>query len=124
MSNIPHTAAPGASFNISRLNSATHRFPSFSEGDEYQVSQIQDISVNPHSSRAPQAPMTSATDGPRFAYQQSSLSAQNGSTLFNSAATQQAQAQAYQMQMMQMEIIRLQVCLISFPSVNRSSPIT
>ncbi|KAJ6574895.1 hypothetical protein B0H19DRAFT_1254535 [Mycena capillaripes] len=104
-SNIPHTAAPGATFNIPRVSS--HLQSSiFPEEDEQYA---QNVFMNHGGNRT--MPMTAAVDGPnnRFMQQQQNVNPNLGS--FSPAFAGQpnhVQAQALQMQMMQLEIIRMQ----------------
>jgi hypothetical protein len=100
--NVPHTAAPGATFNFPR-------FAPHDEESEYN-SEPQDIYVP---NRIRQGPITSAVDGTRFLYQQSASSQINPNAPPFTPSVNVQQAQSFQMQMMQMEILRLQV---SFPS--------
>ncbi|KAJ7655036.1 hypothetical protein DFH06DRAFT_1046561 [Mycena polygramma] len=106
--NIPHTAAPGATFNIPRVSS--HLQPSiFPEEDDEHGQYAQNVFANHGGNRA--MPMTAAVDGPnnRFMQQQRDVNPNLGS--FSSAFAAQpnhVQAQALQMQMMQLEIIRMQ----------------
>jgi hypothetical protein len=112
LSNVPHTAAPGGSFNIHRYPSVSHYDQFVEEPEEIdEIPDIQDISFSSRYNRVSQAPMTSAVDGPRFSYQQSSAPrAMNGGNPFGPGmGNSQVQVQAFQMQLMQMEIIRLQV---------------
>ncbi|TFK56068.1 hypothetical protein OE88DRAFT_1722993 [Heliocybe sulcata] len=112
---IPHTAAPGGSFNIPRFNAAV--YPPEDEEDELSDMVAQNLYINPGNySNRRQQPLTAAVDGPnnRFSQQQGHTQTNNGG--FPMSATgfgvrdmqAQAQAQAIQMQMVQMEIIRLQ----------------
>lgn len=110
---VPHTAAPGGSFNVPRYASGAHQ-NLFQEDDEDQLSEIQEVYMRPN--RAQQAPMTSGVDGPRFSYQQAPppTRVSNDQNPFSPGAATPQQAQAFQMQMMQMEIFRLQVCSIPY----------
>jgi hypothetical protein len=116
---IPHTAAPGGSFNINAPpfapNSLHH---SFEDDDEFGDGAP--ISQNPFVTAATrQMPMTAAVDGANntFSQQQSSdLRGMNpNSAPFNPASPNvnglpsSTDVQALQMQMMQLEIMRLQV---------------
>lgn len=105
---VPHSAAPGGSFNAPRFTSSVHQ-NHFQDEEEDQVSDIQDIYIRPN--RVQHAPMTSAVDGPRFSYQQAPAPGRvsNDQNPFSPGAATPQQAQAFQMQMMQMEIFRLQV---------------
>ncbi|KAI0049581.1 hypothetical protein FA95DRAFT_1604223 [Auriscalpium vulgare] len=111
---VPHTAAPGASFNVPRFASASYSnsYPSEEETDELadMVSQNTYINAPP---RMQQAPMTAAVDGTNNRFQQQQFNGQRGlnnpNTAVGGAQSQaQAQQQAFQMQMMQIELIRLQ----------------
>ncbi|KAJ7107642.1 hypothetical protein C8R43DRAFT_1044796 [Mycena crocata] len=107
-SNIPHTAAPGGTFNIPRVTS--HLQSSiFPEEDDEPGQFAQNVFVNHGANRT--MPMTAAVDGPnnRFMQQQTAMNPNMGS--FSPAFAAQpnhVQAQALQMQMMQLEIIRMQ----------------
>ncbi|KAF9779495.1 hypothetical protein BJ322DRAFT_1013266 [Thelephora terrestris] len=94
---VPHTAAPGATFNFPRF--ATH-----DEESEYNF-EPQDVYVQ---NRIRQGPITSAVDGNRFLYQQSTSSQINPNAQPFTPSVNVQQAQSLQMQMMQMEILRLQ----------------
>ena len=96
--NVPHTAAPGATFNFPR-------FASHHEEPEYD-SEPQDIYVP---NRSHHGPVTSAVDGARFSYQQSATSQINPAAQPFTPSVNVQQAQNLQIQMMQMEILRLQV---------------
>ncbi|KAJ7786090.1 hypothetical protein B0H16DRAFT_1876178 [Mycena metata] len=96
---IPHTAAPGGTFNIPHI--------AFPEDAPRQYAQ--NLFVNHGANRT--MPMTAAVDGPnnRFMQQQRDVNTNMGS--FSPAFGAQpnhVQAQALQMQMMQLEIIRMQ----------------
>jgi len=114
---VPHTAAPGVSFNIpSRFTSTTYNQQSFGEEDD-QLSDMlsQSMYINPQQ-RVYQPPITAAVDGGanRFAHQQGHFTGgmMSGIPHSNPAVgnTQlQAQQQALQMQLMQLELIRMQV---------------
>ncbi|KAJ7431809.1 hypothetical protein B0H11DRAFT_837281 [Mycena galericulata] len=108
-SNIPHTAAPGGTFNIPRLSSGLHSSVFPEENDE-QGQFGQNLFVNNRGGTRTM-PMTAAVDGPnnRFMHQQQDVNSNIGS--FSPAFAAQpnhVQAQALQMQMMQLEIIRMQ----------------
>ena len=106
--NVPHTAAPGATFNFPRFASYSRDQPIEEEFD--YSSEVQDLYVP---NRIHQGPLTSAVDGTRFSYQQSPPSQINPAALPFSPSVNVHQAQTLQMQMMQMEILRLQVSLVS-----------
>ncbi|KAJ7706406.1 hypothetical protein B0H17DRAFT_1326064 [Mycena rosella] len=110
-SNIPHTAAPGGSFNIPRISfQQPSVFPE--EYDEPAQFAQNVFAVNHGPART--MPMTAAVDGPnnRFMMQQQRDVNQNPNIgSFSPAFAAQpnhVQAQALQMQMMQLEIIRMQ----------------
>ncbi|KAJ7117405.1 hypothetical protein C8R43DRAFT_902109 [Mycena crocata] len=110
---VPHTAAPGGSFNVPRFASQLHS-SIFPEEDDDQILEVPAQNVFA-SHPAPRMPMTAAVDGPdnRFTQQQQRGMNPN-SPPFNPAflsqpnQTAQAQAQAFQMQMMQLEIMKMQ----------------
>ncbi|KAJ7169669.1 hypothetical protein C8R46DRAFT_1089596 [Mycena filopes] len=108
-SSIPHTAAPGATFNIPRVPTS-HLHPSmFPEENDPSRQYAQNVFVNHGGNRT--MPMTAAVDGPnnRFMQQQRDVNTNMGS--FSPAFAGQpnhVQAQALHMQMMQLEIIRMQ----------------
>jgi hypothetical protein len=116
MTGVPHTAAPGASFNMpSRFASATYNQQSFGEEDD-QLSDMlsHNMYITPQQ-RLYQPPITAAVDGGanRFAHQQGHYTGgmMSGIPHSNPAVgnTQlQAQQQALQMQLMQLELIRMQ----------------
>jgi len=108
---VPHTAAPGGSFNVPRFASQLHSSV-FPEEDDDQMAQVPPQNVFAHHS-APRMPMTAAVDGPdnRFTQQQQRGMNPNSapfSPAFMSQPSQQAQNQAFQMQMMQLEIMKMQ----------------
>lgn len=118
MVGVPHTAAPGASFNIpSRFSAGTYNQQSFVEEDD-QLSDLlsQNMYINAQQ-RAYQLPNTAAVDGSVnwFAQQQahfanglaSGISSPNGA-LGSAPLHARAQQQALQMQLMQLELIRMQ----------------
>ncbi|KAJ6519612.1 hypothetical protein C8R45DRAFT_952096 [Mycena sanguinolenta] len=105
--NIPHTAAPGATFNIPRVSSRLQSSV-FPEEDE-EAHYAQNVFMNRGGNRT--MPMTAAVDGPnnRFLQQQQAVNPNMAS--FSPALSGQPnhiQAQALQMQMMQLEFIRMQ----------------
>ncbi|THV03306.1 hypothetical protein K435DRAFT_651452 [Dendrothele bispora CBS 962.96] len=105
---IPHTAAPGGSFNVPRFTSSQSHSV-FPEEDDDQVAEIpNNLYLNVHSRNHP---MTAAVDGPnnRFSQQQSRGMNPN-SVPFTPSFSQpnNVQTQALQMQMMQLEILRIQ----------------
>lgn len=111
--NVPHTAAPGVSFNIPRFSSH-HQSNTFPEEEEED--QLMEMPQNVAASRA--MPMTAAVDGPnnRFVQQQRTQRGMNpNSTPFSPSFSSNmmhhshpVQEQALQMQMLQLEMIRLQ----------------
>lgn len=98
-SNVPHTAAPGATFAFPRFSPQPR-----DEEPDYNT-ESQDIYVP---NRIHQGPLTSGVDGTRFSYQQSASSQINPAALPFTPSVNVQQAQSFQMQMMQMEILRLQ----------------
>ncbi|TFK76119.1 hypothetical protein BDN72DRAFT_366990 [Pluteus cervinus] len=110
--NIPHTAAPGGSFNVSRYPSQQH--PSFypdEEDDQLAEVPIQNIFV--HHPGARMMPMTAAVDGPnnRFSQHQTQRGMNpnfNQGFAPNMVNPNQMVDPAFQMQMMQVEIMRMQ----------------
>ncbi|KAH7916751.1 hypothetical protein BJ138DRAFT_995188 [Hygrophoropsis aurantiaca] len=119
--NVPHTAAPGGSFNIPRFASNSMQYCSSPvEEDMDEVGELfsQNLYINNNN---PTYPMTAAVDGPNRFMQQQQMGGSRplnpNSMPFNpsypSSVRAQApvdpQVQAYQqMQMMQMELLRLQ----------------
>lgn len=125
MASVPHTAAPGASFNIpSRFPSTTYTQQYIGEEDD-QLSDLlsQNMYINPQQ-RIYQPPNTAAVDGSanRFAQQQGHFNGMMSGVPHSNAAVGnaqlqvQAQQQALQMQLLQLELMRMQVCH-PFPSV-------
>lgn len=104
ISNVPYTAAPGATFQVPRYSHHTHDDYIQEEEDELADMVAQNLYVR-HSSNRMQQPMTAAVDGSanRFAQQQSIGMNVNPFLGANSQAVQQMQ-----LQMMQIEIARLQ----------------
>ncbi|KAI0069032.1 hypothetical protein BV25DRAFT_1791126 [Artomyces pyxidatus] len=119
MAGIPHTAAPGASFNVPRFSSASYNnYPAEEEQDELADMVNNNMYLNAPP-RMQQPPMTSAVDGSNNRFQQQQqMNGQRGlmagagptpNTAISGAQRQaQAQQQALQMQMMQLELMRLQ----------------
>ena len=114
---IPHTAAPGSSFNIpSRFAPATYNQQSFGEEDDQLSDMFSNNMYINSQQRVYQPPITAAVDGGanRFSQQQGHFTGgmMSGMPHSNPAVgnTQlQAQQQALQMQLMQLELIRMQV---------------
>lgn len=108
MANVPHTAAPGGSFNISRHVSTGYIDPIVREEEDELADMVtQNLYINGSQHRY-QQPMTAAVDGSanRFAQQQNlGMNAQIPMSHYMDAN----QIQALQLQMMQTEIARLQV---------------
>ncbi|KAG5646408.1 hypothetical protein DXG03_003458 [Asterophora parasitica] len=121
-SSIPHTAAPGVTFNVPRFASHHHNSSPFPEDEEDQLAEIPHHNIYAaHGARA--IPVTAAVDGPnnRFSAQQQqqvprgmnpnsvpfSPAAFNPNMVPQSAQIQN-QAQALQMQMLQLEVMRIQ----------------
>ena len=115
---VPHTAAAGASFDISRFSAGSYNQQSYREEDD-QLSDLlsQNMYINPQQ-RTYQLPNTAAVDGGvnMFAQQQAHFT--NGltpgmpspnSALGSAPLHAHAQQQALQIQLMQLELIRMQV---------------
>ncbi|KAJ6510005.1 hypothetical protein C8R47DRAFT_964511 [Mycena vitilis] len=108
---VPHTAAPGGSFNVPRFASQLH--PSiFPEEDDDQIVDVPGQNAFA-TYQAPRMPMTAAVDGPdnRFTQQQQRGMNPNSAPFTPSFLPQQpmqAPNPALQMQMMQLEILRIQ----------------
>jgi hypothetical protein len=119
MTGVPHTAAPGASFNFpSRYTSATYGQQSIIEEDDELADMLSHNMYINAQQKVYQPPSTAAVDGGinRFAHQQGHFT--NGlipgishSNTAVSGAQLQAQQQALQVQLMQLELIRMQVRL-------------
>jgi hypothetical protein len=113
---MPHTAAPGGSFNVPRFASQHHSvFPE--EEDEPTDMQSQPVFSNVNGVNRT-IPMTAAVDSPnnRFSQQQGPRGMNPNSVPFSPAFNanvlaqpNHVQTQALQMQMMQLEILRIQV---------------
>ncbi|KAJ6539151.1 hypothetical protein B0H19DRAFT_1177379 [Mycena capillaripes] len=113
---VPHTAAPGGSFNVPRFASQLHT-SIFPEEDDDQIVDVpaQNVFTNHQGHRIP---MTAAVDGPdnRFTQQQQRGMNPNSAPFTPSflpqqpipQPIQQAPNPALQMQMMQLEIMRMQ----------------
>ncbi|CAL1702295.1 unnamed protein product [Somion occarium] len=112
MANVPHTAAPGGSFNMPRYVSNGYNGYNdslYEEEDELADMMSQNLYIN-HAQNRMQQPMTAAVDGSanRFAHQQTmGMNRPLPMSPFMTPDTQ-AQLQALQLQMMQTEIARLQ----------------
>jgi hypothetical protein len=123
-STIPHTAAPGGSFNINpprfASNSQYISFPEEEDTDDIGGIMTQNHQMFTEAANR-QIPMTAAVDGPnnRFSQHQQMTGSRGmnpHSAPFNPAVNHSMQApspyvqsQALQMQLMQLEIMRLQV---------------
>lgn len=110
---IPHTAAPGASFNVPRL--ALHNSGNFPNEEQDYISEMpNNIYANNHHGGNRTIPLTAAVDGPNNRFSQQQRAMNPNVTPFSPAFTPnqhanvQAQQQALQMQMMQLEIMRIQ----------------
>jgi hypothetical protein len=120
MASVPHTAAPGVSFNVpSRFASATYnQQPIIPEEDQLSDVFAHNMYINGQQ-RVYQPPNTAAVDGSanRFAQQQghfanglvSGISHPNPAAVGTAQLQAHAQQQAIQMQIMQLELIRMQV---------------
>lgn len=124
--NFPHSAAPGASFNVTRF--ASQAYNNNNNGNSYYPDESDDLAdmlaqnmyIQSAAPRMHQPPMTAAVDGiNRFSQQQYSRAMPNTIGMQQAAEAQrqaqqaqaqaQAQQQALQMQMLQLEMMRLQV---------------
>jgi hypothetical protein len=120
MAGVPHTAAPGVSFNIpSRYASAAYNQQVISEEDD-QLSDMfsQNMCINAQQQRVYQPPNTAAVDGGanRFVQQQCHFASSvipgiphSNTAVGNAQLQAHAQQQALQVQLMQLELIRMQV---------------
>ncbi|KAH8999370.1 hypothetical protein EDB92DRAFT_1932735 [Lactarius akahatsu] len=114
MVGVPHTSAPGASFNIpSHYSTGIYNQQSVMEEDD-QLSDLlsQNMYINAQQ-RAYQLPNTAAVDGGinRFSQQQGHFAnglASSNSALGSAPLHAHAQQQALQIQLMQLELIRMQ----------------
>lgn len=114
MVGVPHTSAPGASFNIpSHYSTGIYNQQSVME-EEDQLSDLlsQNMYINAQQ-RAYQLPNTAAVDGGvnRFSQQQGHFAnglASSNSALGSAPLHAHAQQQALQIQLMQLELIRMQ----------------
>jgi len=115
--NVPHTAAPGGSFNVPRFPSQQHSSSTYPVEDETQSTEIPAQNVFLDTSARPML-MTSAVDGSsnRFSQQQQRQiprSVNPNNMPFSPGYAprmdqNQLQDQAMQMQMMQFELMRIQ----------------
>jgi len=105
--NVPHTAAPSGSFNVSRYQHQHHHPTNvFPEEEEDQLAEIPQQSVYNRN-----IPMTAAVDGPnnRFANHQATRGMNPNSMPFSPGFTPNMMAQPQmQMQMLQLEMMRIQ----------------
>lgn len=121
MTGLPHTAAPGASFNIpSRYTSAAYNQQAICEEDD-QLSDMlsHNMYINAQQQRVYQTPNTAAVDGGanRFSQQQQGHFTNSmipgiphpNTAIGNAQLQAHAQQQALQVQLMQLELIRMQV---------------
>jgi len=119
MVGVPHTAAPGASFNIpSRFSASAYNQQSLVEEDD-QLSDLlsQNMYINTQQQRSYQLPNTAAVDGGVNMFAQQQAHFNNGlaqgmpssnSALGSAPLHAHAQQQALQIQLMQLELIRMQ----------------
>lgn len=108
---VPHTAAPGATFNVSQFPSHSHSTNPFPEEEEDQVADIPQHFFNNRN-----IPMTAAVDGNNhFSHQQAQYPINHNSLPFSPGFAQTnmmspaAQNQAMSMQVLQLEMMRIQV---------------
>lgn len=110
--NVPHTAAPSGTFNVSRFPSQSHPSNVFPEEEEYD--HVPDLYVPQQHHHLRHVPMTAAVDGPanRFSAQQTTARPMNPNSVpFTPSYPNMMAAQPQvQMQMLQLEMMRLQVC--------------
>ncbi|KAF8901702.1 hypothetical protein CPB84DRAFT_1679595 [Gymnopilus junonius] len=104
---IPHTAAPGATFNVSRFppKHSQPTFPEEEEDDQLAEMPQQNLFSNRNH------PMTAAVDGSnnRFAHQQATRGMNPNSVPFSPGFAPNMMPQAQmQMQMLQLEMMRIQ----------------
>jgi hypothetical protein len=120
MIGVPHTAHPGASFNISPRYASTayNQQPIVEEDDQLADLLSHNMYINAQQ-RAYQHPVTAAVDGGvnRFAQQQGHFNIpgipHSNAAVGNAQLQAQAQQQALQVQLMQLELIRMQVRSLS-----------
>jgi hypothetical protein len=117
MAGMPHTAAPGASFNIPSRYSAAYNQQSVVEEDD-QLSDLLSQNMYFNAQQRPyQFPNTATVDGSvnMFAQQQAHFTGlasgipSPNSALGSAPLHAHAQQQALQIQLMQLELIRMQV---------------
>lgn len=116
MIGVPHTAAPGASFNIApRYASGVYTQQcSIAEEDDQLADMLSHNMYINAQQRAYQPPVTAAVDGGanRFAQQQGHFNIggipHSNATVGNAQLQAHAQQQAIQVQLMQLELIRMQ----------------
>ena len=111
--NVPHTAAPGATFNVPRFASASYNNNNIYDDEEDELADMvsQKMYLNQPRMQAP--PLTAAVDGSHNRFSQQQMRGgqyMNGgmSAMQAQMQAQQQQQQALQMQMMQLEMLRLQ----------------
>ena len=114
MIGVPHTAAPGASFNIApRYASGIYNQQCIAEEDDQLADMLSHNMYINAQQRTYQPPVTAAVDGGanRFSQQQGhfNIPGMPHSNAAVSNAQLQAQQQAIQVQLMQLELIRMQV---------------
>ncbi|KAI6134909.1 hypothetical protein EV401DRAFT_2052444 [Pisolithus croceorrhizus] len=104
----PHTAAPGASFNIPRFVSSSFQQPAFDDEDLDQVGELftQHLHIHNSNGLAGAGSFSRALDGSNNGFVRQRVASQKGlnpnSVPFSPAYSQE------QMQLMQLEILRLQ----------------
>lgn len=113
MGNVPHTAAPTGTFNLSRRPSVGFNGSLYATEEEDELADMVSQNAYYNHVNRMQQPKTAAVDGSanRFAHQQH-LGGNVAPISPFVGNVSQAQLQALQLQMMQVEITRLQVCFI------------
>ena len=120
MIGVPHTAAPGASFNIApRYASSVYNQQCIAEEDDQLADMLSHNMYINAQQRAYQPPVTAAVDGGanRFSQQQGHFNIagipHSNTAVGNAQLQAHAQQQAIQVQLMQLELIRMQVRSLS-----------
>ncbi|KZV75419.1 hypothetical protein PENSPDRAFT_673853 [Peniophora sp. CONT] len=113
--NVPHTAAPGATFNVPRFASASYNNNNIYDDEEDELAEMvnQKMYFNNQPPRMQAPPLTAAVDGSHNRFSQQQMRGgqymHGGMNAMQAQVqAQQQQQQALQMQMMQLEMLRLQ----------------